>query len=237
MAGNRWYRPSNSRVFNRVDLHFWVHTKLSGQIIAKCSKRHLPSSGLLVDLFGSIWHRALRKTQFAVNTITIVSTTVNLWFLHVCVIIAVYVLLFVHVIDGHECGTKEQAVSMLVMDSIWSLWLWLSRWWFEIFDFHPYLGKVSNLTNICQRGWNHQLDIISLFFCALHTCFFSIRSTRHVFSGCEPRPGLGINARREQKRCFRMPSWKFNQNTWRMIPKKKKNRRILDGFVFYSSLR
>ena len=24
--------------------------------------------------------------------------------------------------------------------------------------FHPCLGKISNLTNILQRGWNHQLD-------------------------------------------------------------------------------
>jgi len=22
---------------------------------------------------------------------------------------------------------------------------------------HPYLGKIPNLTNIFQRGWNHQL--------------------------------------------------------------------------------
>ena len=28
----------------------------------------------------------------------------------------------------------------------------------NIFCFHPYLGKWSNLTNIFQRGWNHQLD-------------------------------------------------------------------------------
>ena len=28
----------------------------------------------------------------------------------------------------------------------------------NIFDFHPYLGKWSNLTNIFQLGWNHQLD-------------------------------------------------------------------------------
>ena len=26
----------------------------------------------------------------------------------------------------------------------------------NIFYFHPYLGKRSNLTNIFQRGWNHQ---------------------------------------------------------------------------------
>ena len=24
------------------------------------------------------------------------------------------------------------------------------------FYFHPYLGKIPNLTNIFQRGWNHQ---------------------------------------------------------------------------------
>ncbi len=36
----------------------------------------------------------------------------------------------------------------------------MSRWWFQIsniFYFHPYLGKISNLTNIFQMGWNHQL--------------------------------------------------------------------------------
>ena len=34
----------------------------------------------------------------------------------------------------------------------------LTGWWVSnIFYFHPYLGKWSNLTNIFQRGWNHQL--------------------------------------------------------------------------------
>ena len=28
----------------------------------------------------------------------------------------------------------------------------------NIFYFQPYLGKIPNLTNIFQRGWNHQLD-------------------------------------------------------------------------------
>ena len=28
----------------------------------------------------------------------------------------------------------------------------------NIFYFHPYLGKISNLTNIFQMGWNHQLE-------------------------------------------------------------------------------
>ena len=30
----------------------------------------------------------------------------------------------------------------------------------NIFYFHPYLGRWSNLTNIFQMGWNHQLVII-----------------------------------------------------------------------------
>ena len=30
----------------------------------------------------------------------------------------------------------------------------------NIFYFHPYLGKWSNLTNIFQMGWSHQLEKI-----------------------------------------------------------------------------
>ena len=33
-----------------------------------------------------------------------------------------------------------------------SFWVVVSN----IFYFHPYLGKISILTNICQMGWNHQ---------------------------------------------------------------------------------
>ena len=32
-----------------------------------------------------------------------------------------------------------------------------------MFYFHPYLGKIPILTNIFQRGWNHQLDEFSMF--------------------------------------------------------------------------
>ena len=28
----------------------------------------------------------------------------------------------------------------------------------NLFDVYPYLGKWSKLTNICQMGWNHQLE-------------------------------------------------------------------------------
>ena len=34
----------------------------------------------------------------------------------------------------------------------------------EIFFFHPYLGKISNLTNIFQMGWNHQPDEWLVFY-------------------------------------------------------------------------
>ena len=33
---------------------------------------------------------------------------------------------------------------------------------FKHFYFHPYLGKIPILTNIFQRGWNHQLVIVNL---------------------------------------------------------------------------
>ena len=29
---------------------------------------------------------------------------------------------------------------------------------FKYFYFHPYLGNIPILTNIFQRGWNHQLE-------------------------------------------------------------------------------
>ena len=32
----------------------------------------------------------------------------------------------------------------------------------NIFYFHPYLGKISNLTDIIQKGWNHQLGYLKV---------------------------------------------------------------------------
>ncbi len=56
----------------------------------------------------------------------------------------------------------------------------------NIFYFHPYLGKISNLTNIFQMGWNHQPVMVlkcwkSFFFnCDLVKDFFTnkLRSRR-----------------------------------------------------------
>ena len=36
----------------------------------------------------------------------------------------------------------------------------------NVFYVHPYLAKISNLTNIFQMGWNHQLDKQGPFFLA-----------------------------------------------------------------------
>ncbi len=47
----------------------------------------------------------------------------------------------------------------MVVDEQWKkslvIWVVVS----DIFYFHPYLGKIPILTNIFQRGWNHQLVI------------------------------------------------------------------------------
>ena len=45
----------------------------------------------------------------------------------------------------------------------WKVWERKRAWWTglvvsNIFYFQPYLGKWSNMTNILQMGWNHQLD-------------------------------------------------------------------------------
>ena len=48
--------------------------------------------------------------------------------------------------------------------------LFLSGWWqLKYFEFSPYLGKIPNLTNIFQRGWNHQPVVGCVFWLF---CFF-----------------------------------------------------------------
>ena len=72
-----------------------------------------------------------------------------------------------HPEEARSCGEKtapksgSSRVVALVVKEGWrngmpeiDNWLVVSK----IFYFHPYLGKIPNLTNIFQRGWNHQLD-------------------------------------------------------------------------------
>ena len=45
-----------------------------------------------------------------------------------------------------------------------------SGWWqLKYFYFPPYLGKIPNLTNIFQMGWNHQL-VLDVFFRRFFPC-------------------------------------------------------------------
>ena len=50
----------------------------------------------------------------------------------------------------------------------------------NIFYFHPYLGKISNLTNIFQMGWNHQLEVQVPFFRATGLLFLRVSSWWNV---------------------------------------------------------
>ena len=51
----------------------------------------------------------------------------------------------------------------------------------NIFYFHPYLGKISNLTNIFQMGWNHQLVYYTYIY-ILYTWVHAPLSRSHPFS-------------------------------------------------------
>ena len=44
-------------------------------------------------------------------------------------------------------------------------------------NLHPYLGKIPNLTNIFQRGWNHQLPPTRYFV------FFNSQPWDVIFNG------------------------------------------------------
>ena len=53
----------------------------------------------------------------------------------------------------------------------------------NILYFHPYLGKISHLTNIFQMGWNHQLEIdvamcrLTFFANRIFCCSWSEKNT------------------------------------------------------------
>ena len=81
-----------------------------------------------------------------------------------------------------------------------------SGWWFQLFFFYPYLGKWSNLTNIFQMGWNHQLlfygDMIIFAFwgwCFFFQVFSNIASDNMVWW----KVGM---------------VWHVEPPTWRIIP-------------------
>ena len=59
----------------------------------------------------------------------------------------------------------------------------MTGWWFQRCSyFHPYLGRWSNLTNIFQMAWNHQLDDNANVKNLLDSWFQAIFSRESVWS-------------------------------------------------------
>ena len=55
------------------------------------------------------------------------------------------------------------------------IYVYIKSGWFQTFCIlHPYLGKISNLTNIFQMGWNHQLNIHVYLYLDLQGMFFEL---------------------------------------------------------------
>ena len=53
----------------------------------------------------------------------------------------------------------------------------------NIFYFHPYLGKISNLTNIFQMGWNHQPVAFILLMYLRNPVPVEVGSSSHYLLG------------------------------------------------------
>ena len=86
---------------------------------------------------------------------------------------------------------------------------------FKYLYFHPYLGKISILTNIFQMGWNHQPDLFGRFFVwlkpptshplATHrmspdwACHLAMVARAESFAGWGPAQSRGFNAFVNQK--------------------------------------
>ena len=80
--------------------------------------------------------------------------------------------LFVHHVQGNNINinfgdTKTRRPSIFFFEHMATFWELKRRWLgggFKYFLFPPLLGKIPILTNIFQRGWNHQLDDADVFF-------------------------------------------------------------------------
>ena len=73
----------------------------------------------------------------------------------------------------------------------------------NMFYFHPYLGKWSNLTNSFHMGWNHQLDMDG----------YGVSSLTRPFSACLPtihfsEAMLALGCVPPQNLTTRYPKWR-----------------------------
>ena len=88
------------------------------------------------------------------------------------ILILVWVFFFPECLFIQKCRTRVSCFKLIcgfLYPNNWGIdshyWMNISRWWLQIFYFHPYLGKIPILTilrqyNIFQKGWNHQPDIL-----------------------------------------------------------------------------
>ena len=88
-------------------------------------------------------------------------------------------------VPGNKAGKcwRTSAREVICTDfltlDIQHIWMVVSN----IFHFHPHLGKIPILTNIFQRGWNHQLDILNVskgLFGATMYCYACSTSTTSI---------------------------------------------------------
>ena len=109
------------------------------------------------------------------------------------------------------------------------------RWWFQNIFFNPYLGKWSDLTNIFQVGWNHQLETDS----ALAPVSYSHKVTTWLpgfYWGCAQMMKKSNSSWIHSKnvsRCETDSGWKWSflgQGLWNYSHDDPMNSRI--GFMF-----
>ena len=95
------------------------------------------------------------------------------------------------------------------------IWLVVSN----IFYFHPYLGKWSNLTNIFQMGWNHQLVMLpsqkvwKTFQMLSLTNWFVTGKTMKWWDWSRKFQtfSTGIGLRNQETSLTSLPCWKMHQ--------------------------
>ena len=102
--------------------------------------------------------------------------------------------LMVGALDLQKWLVRRPLSPFLFWDLVYN-WLVVSN----IYYFYPYLGKWSNVTNIFQMGWNHQLDNFSGASCfSLQECTLPLTITWFIGKmWCTPRwvfPGNQSNS-------------------------------------------
>ena len=85
-------------------------------------------------------------------------------------------------------GRNSNAEKVICWVSKIQTWLVVSN----IFHFHPYLGKISNLTNMFQLGWNHQLETHTIHVCIFtYICLIWLANIRNQWMVCEEAGFIG----------------------------------------------